>query len=214
MLLNTILANLRRARATAEVLAAYDEFIERLDAGQVAANALKPGDRMPDFLLPSAEGRLVHSAELLAAGPLVVTFFRGLWCPYCAETLDALEHVLPDITEAGGTLVAMTPETGGRALAMKARHGLHYEVLADVDLAIAMAFGVVFRTPPLYAALLRRRGIDLSQTNGNDTWFLPIPATFLVRQDGVIARSWVDIDHTRRAEPAEVLEALRGLGSA
>ena len=214
MLLNTILANLRRARATAEVLAAYDEFIERLDAGQVAANALKPGDRMPDFLLPSAEGRLVHSAELLAAGPLVVTFFRGLWCPYCAETLDALEHVLPDITEAGGTLVAMTPETGGRALAMKARHGLHYEVLADVDLAIAMAFGVVFRTPPLYAALLRRRGIDLSQTNGNETWFLPIPATFLVRQDGVIARSWVDIDHTRRAEPAEVLEALRGLGSA
>ncbi len=213
MLLNTILANLRRARGSADVLAAYDEFIERLDAGQVAANALKAGDRMPDFLLPSAEGRLVHSADLLAASPLLVTFFRGLWCPYCAETLDALERVLPDITAAGGTLVAMTPETGGRALAMKARHGLHYEVLADVDLAIAMAFGIVFRTPPLYAALLRRRGTDLSQTNGNDTWFLPIPATFLVRQDGVIARSWVNIDHTKRAEPAEVLDALRGLAA-
>lgn len=166
---------------------------------------------MPAFLLPGAEGKLVASDELLAAGPLVVTFFRGDWCPYCSATLDALEAVLPELGASGGTLVAMTPETGGRALAMKRAHHLHYEVLADVDLAIAMAFGIVFRIPPLYEALLRRRGIDLSERSGNPAWFLPIPATFLVGRDGVIRRAWVNVDFTRRAEPGEILDVLRSL---
>jgi peroxiredoxin len=194
-----------------EVQAAYQEFLERLDAAQVAQQALRAGDRMPEFLLPNAEGFLVDSADLLAAGPLVVTFFRGDWCPYCSATLDALEAVLPQLSAAGGTLVAMTPETGGRALAMKTDHKLHYEVLADVDLAIAMAFGIVFRTPPRYEALLRRNGIDLAARSGNPAWFLPVPATFLVRRDGVIAQAWVNIDFTQRAEPGEILQALSAL---
>jgi len=210
-LLNGFLAALRRSRETAEIRAAYDEFLERLDAGQVAAEACKPGDWMPGFLLPNTEGRLVESGELLAAGPLVVTFFRGGWCPYCSATLEALEKVLPELSRTGGTLVAMTPETGGLALSMKRDRGLHYEVLVDMDLAIAMAFGIVFRTPPLYAALLRRRGIDLSERSGNPAWLLPVPATFLVGQDGIVLRSWVNVDFTHRAEPAEILDALNSL---
>ena len=206
-----MLAAIRRSRATAEVRAAYDEFLERLGAARVADQALKAGDTMPAFLLPSAEGRLVDSAELLAAGPLVVTFFRGAWCPYCAATLDALEAILPELTAAGGTLVAMTPEVGGRALAMKRAHGLHYEVLADVDLMIAMAFGIVFRVPPLYEALLRRRGVDLSERSGNAAWFLPIPAAFLVGRGGLIDRAWVNIDFSQRAEPGDILDALKSL---
>ena len=182
-----------------------------MDAGQAAAQALKPGDPMPEFLLPNAEGRLVASADLLATGPLVVTFFRGAWCTYCAMTLDALEAVLPDLADTGGALVAVTPETGGRALAAKREHDLHYEVLIDVDLAVAVRFGIVFRTPPLYAALLRRSGIDLAERSGNPAWFLPIPATFLVRRDGMIARAWVKTDFTQRAEPSEILGALRAL---
>lgn len=193
---------------TGEVRAAYDEFLQLLDAGQVEAQALKPGDAMPPFLLPSAEGRLVHSSDLLASGRLIVTFFRGDWCPYCAATLNALEAVLPDIEQAGATLVAMTPETGGRALAMKRAHRLHYRVLIDVDRAVAMAFGIVFRTPPLYTAPLRRRGINLDERSGNPAWFLPIPAAFLVRQDGIIEKAWVNADFTRRAEPEEILAAL------
>ena len=177
----------------------------------MAAQALKAGDRMPDFLLPDADGHLVDSHDLLAEGPLVVTFVRGTWCPYCAATLDALEDVLPGIADAGGALVALTPETGGRAQELSRSRGLHTRVLADVDLVVAMAFGIVFRVPPLYSALLRSRGIDLAERSGNPAWFLPVPATFLVRRDGVIARSWVDIDFTRRAEPADVLDALRAL---
>ncbi len=191
--------------------AAYDEFLQRLDATQVAAQALKPGDRAPEFLLPDAEGRLVDQSALLGAGPMVLTFFRGTWCPYCAATLDALEAILPELSASGGTLVAMTPETGGRALAMKQAHGLHYHVLADVDLVIAMAYGIVFRIPARYEALLRSRGVDLQERSGNPSWFLPVPATFLVRQDRVIARSWVNIDFTQRAEPDEILAALRAL---
>jgi len=147
----------------------------------------------------------------LARGPLVVTFFRGGWCPYCSATLEALEAVLPQVSRAGGMLVAMTPETGGRALAMKQDHNVHYEVLVDVDLAVAMAFGIVFRTPPLYVELLRRRGIDLAERSGNPAWLLPVPATFLVGQDGIIVRSWVNIDFTQRAEPTEIVAALSGL---
>ena len=92
----------RRSRMNADQQQAYQEFLERLDAGQVAEHALKAGDRMPEFLLPSAEGMLVHSDALLARGPLVVTFFRGGWCPYCGSTLDALEAVLPDLTGGRG----------------------------------------------------------------------------------------------------------------
>lgn len=211
MLLNDLLANIRRARGTGEVQAAYDEFLERLDPAQVAAQALKPGERMPEFLLPDAEGALVHSADLLAHGPLVVTFIRGEWCPYCSATLDALQAALPQIAAAGGGLAALTPETGGRALSTRQAHGLQFHLLADVDLAIAMAFGIVYRIPPLYEALLRRRGIDLTERSGNPAWFLPVPATFLVKSGGIIARAWVNADFTHRAEPAEIVEALRAL---
>ena len=184
----------------------------RLDAGQVAAQALGPGDPMPPFLLPNAEGELVASADLLARGPLVVSFFRGGWCPYCALTLNALGAALPELERAGATLVALSPETGGRGLAMKRRHWLGFEVLADVDLGVAMQFGVVFRAPPLYAALLQRAGIDLAERSGNPAWLLPVPATFLMRRDGTVARRWVDVDFTRRAEPEDILDAVRALG--
>ena len=211
ILLNGLLAALRRSRETAAIRAAYDQFLERLDAAQVAAEALRAGDRMPGFLLPNAEGKLVDSAALLAKGPLVITFFRGSWCPYCSATLEALEAVLPELSRAGGTLVAVTPETGGRALAMKRDHGLSYEVLVDVDLAIAMAFGIVFMTPPLYAELLKHRGTDLAERSGNPALLLPVPAAFVVGQDGRVFRSWVNIDFTQRAEPTEILEALSNL---
>ena len=211
MFLNDMLKSLRNQRETAEIRAAYDEFLDRLDGSQVAAQALRAGDAMPHFLLPTAEGTLADTDDLLRRGPLVVTFIRGNWCPYCVATLHALEAALPDVTAAGGTLLALTPETGGLALATKRERGLAYEVLVDVDLAVAMQFGVVFRTPPRYVALLRSRGIDLGQRSGNEGWFLPIPATFVVARTGVIRRAWVNVDFTIRAEPAEIVAELRAL---
>ncbi len=124
------LAALREAKFQGEVRAAYAGFVAMLDRAEIAAHTLAPGAPMPDFLLPNAEGRLLSSSDLLQSGPLVV-FFRGDWCPFCMMMLSALEEALPELHAAGATLVAMTPDTRGRALRAKQSHGLHYEVLSD-----------------------------------------------------------------------------------
>lgn len=201
-----------RRMAIPGVRDALTETLAELSRIGVGGTALRPGDPFPDFLLPDAEGRLVARDDLLAVGPAVVTFFRGEWCPYCRITLDALEAALPDILAAGATLAAITPETGGRALDMKRRHRAGYRVLADVDSGLAAACGVAFRVPRAYRHLLLRFGIDLAERQGNAAWLQPVPATFVLDRGGAVAWAHVDADFTRRAEPAEVVAALRALG--
>lgn len=205
------LAALREPKFQGEVRAAYAEFVAMLDRAQIAAHVLAPGAPMPDFLLPNAEGRLLSSDALLESGPLVVTFFRGDWCPFCTLMLLALEEALPELHAAGATLVAITPDIGGRALRAKRAHGLHYEVLSDVDNEAAMQFGVVVNPPESYRALLAEAGIDLAERHGNPGGFIPLPATFLVGADGIICSAWIDLDVTRRVEPAEIIDAVRRL---
>ena len=163
----------------------------------------------PDFVLPSAEGRLVALAEQLARGPVVLSFFRGEWCPFCKLTLDALSEALPRIEAAGASLLALTPETGGLPLSMKTRHGAVFEVLADVDFGVGLSAGVVFRIPKLYRARLDAAGLNFPQRHGNAAWCLPVPATFIIAPDGRIAWRFVDVDFTHRAEPDDILAALR-----
>ena len=210
-MLNSRLKAKRNARQTAAIKLAYDDFLARLDRAEIAAQALRAGDRMPPFLLPNAEGHLIASEDLLRRGPLVITFFRGDWCPYCVMTLEALEAVLPEVEAAGGVLVALTPETGGRALLTKRALSLSYEVLADVDNIVAMQFGIVFRMPDLYRDLLGRAGINLAERQGNPGWLIPIPATYVVGHDNVIRHAWVNVDVTQRAEPDEIVGLLRSL---
>ncbi len=210
-MLNDNLKALRTARETAAIRAAYDDFLAHLDGMEIARRALGVGQSMPPFLLPDAEGRLVASEDLLQRGPLVVTFFRGSWCPYCTMPVEMLEAVLPDVKAAGATLVALTPETGGRTLVTKRSLKLSYEVLADVDNIVGLQFGIVFRTPAMYRTLLEHAGIDLAERHGNPGWFVPIPATFIVGRDGVIRYAWVNVDFTQRAEPSEIVRVLREL---
>lgn len=201
----------RRGNAVAEVREAVAATLAELRRSDAAAHALAVGEPFPDFLLPDAEGRLVARADLLSAGPAVVTFFRGDWCPYCRAALDALEEALPEVEAAGATLAAITPETGGRALDAKRSHRARYRVLADVDHGLAMACGVAFRAPAAYRALLLRGGVDLAERQGNAAWFLPVPATFVLDRGGAVRWSFVDLDFTQRAEPADVVAALRAL---
>lgn len=196
---------------TAEAQAAYEAMLAELRQSGFLDHALRAGQPFPDFLLPDAEGRLVARDDLLARGPLVVTFFRGTWCPYCAITLDALEAALARIAARGATLAAVTPETGGRALEAKRRHRAHYAVLADVDQGLGLACGVVFRAPERYRARLRGRGVDLAERQGHAGWFLPVPATFVVDRGGMVRWAFLDVDFTRRAEPDDVLAALAAL---
>ncbi|HUN46985.1 MAG TPA: peroxiredoxin-like family protein [Stellaceae bacterium] len=205
-----------RAQAVKEerIRVAYEAIIGRLSRSEAASRALKVGDAMPSFMLPNAEGHLVFSDELLKRGPLVVNFFRGNWCPYCRRTMEALETALPRIVAAGGQLVALTPDTGGHLAATKRGQGLSYDVLSDVDGAVGLQFGVLFRTPEPYRALLVGAGIDLAARHGNEGWFIPMPATYVIDQTGVVRYAFVNADFTRRAEPDEVVSVLEGLKKA
>ena len=202
MSLKDELENLRgKARTDENIRMAYEAVVNQLGRAEAAGRALKVGDVMPSFLLPNAEGRLVFSEELLRQGPLVVNFFRGNWCPYCLHTLQALELALPSIEAAGAQLAALTPDTGSHLIATKRRHGLSYEILSDVDGAVGLQFGVLFRAPQSYRELLIGRGIDLEERHGNAGWLIPMPATFVINQSGVIQYAFVNVDFTRRAEP-------------
>ncbi len=202
-----------RAHGSADerIRLAYEAVVRQLGRAETADRALKVGDLMPSFMLPNAEGHIVLSDELLKRGPLVVNFFRGSWCPYCRRTLEALETALPEIAAAGGQLVALTPDTGSHLAATKRNHHLTYEVLSDVDGAVGLQFGVLFRAPDPYRELLAGRGVDLPARHGNEGWFIPMPATFVVDRDAIIRYAYVNVDFTRRAEPADVVAVLRSL---
>ena len=193
----------------APLQAAYQDLLRRLDRAETGERALKPGDAIPAFLLPDAEGRLVASDDLLARGSLVINFFRGNWCPYCRQTLKALEAALPEIEAAGGQLVALTPDTGHHLADTKRVQRLSYEILSDVDGTVGLQFGVLFRAPAAYREVLASYGIDLAERHGNDGGFIPLPATYVVDRAGIVRYAFVDIDFTRRAEPAAVVAALK-----
>jgi peroxiredoxin len=203
-----------KGRQDESIREAAEIFLRQLTKAETAAQALKPGDAMPAFVLPSADGRLVVSDELLAHGPLVVSFFRGDWCPFCRVMLETYEAALPAITDAGGRLVTITPDTSHPLAATRTKHGLHFDVLSDADSAVALQFGVVFRAPEAYRALLQSRGIDLADRHGNPGWFIPIPATFVVDRGGIVRYAFTDIDFTYRAEPDAIIAALRALPGA
>ena len=191
------------------VRAAYEDLVKRLGSAETAGRALKPGDKIPDFALPNAEGKLVAVEELLAQGPLVINFFRGDWCPFCRLMLQALNEALPAMAEAGGRLIAISPDTGGRLARAKKRLGLKIDLLSDVDNGVALAFGVAFRTPEEYRKILESYGTNLGERHGNDAWVIPIPAAFVVDQSGIVRYAFVEPEFVRRAEPAEIIAVLR-----
>lgn len=212
MSLQDLLAALHERRmADPPRRAAHRDVVERLLQAEVAAGALKAGDAAPGFLLPDAEGRLVASEELTAAGPAVLTFFRGGWCPYCDVTMHEMERAMPALAAAGAQFVAIWPETGGLALRIKRERRLSYPLLVDVDNAVAMQFGIVYRVPQLYRDGLLRAGVDLVQRHGNAGWMLPIPATFIITPDRLIRYAFVDGDHAHRATPDTIIGQLERL---
>ena len=204
----------QRRTMSDEVRIAYETSIEELHRTGFVHHALNRGDRFPDMMLPNAEGDLVAIADLLRLGPVVVTFFRGIWCPYCRLMLDALVAALPELEAAGAHLVGITPEVGGLALRTKRNHGAAFEVLSDVDCGLGLSCGVVFRTPDIYRRLLLKYGNDLAPRHGNDAWFLPLPAVFVLDRAGIVRWRFLSDDFTAQAEPTDILAALRGLPRA
>ena len=173
-----------------------------------AAMALKTGDRFPGPTLSDHLGRPVDLAALAAEGPLVVTFYRGGWCPYCNLELRAYQKALPEIERLGARLVAISPETPDNALTTAEKNDLAFTVLSDVRGQLADALGIRFELSEAVKAYFVKAGHDLPARNGDDRWSLPMPATYVVEKGGRIALAEVDPDYRRRLDPAAAIAAL------
>ena len=186
-----------------------DRMVTRLQANGVGLNAPRPGEPMPDFMLPDETGRLVHLADLLESGPAVVSFHRGHWCPYCKLNADALTMIAPEIEKVGGHIVAISPETRRFGAELKSYAKAPFPVLADIDGGYALEMNLLFWVGDEKREAMRAGGYDIAPYQGNDTWMLPIPATFVVGQDGVVKARHIDPDYRHRMEIDDLLAALR-----
>jgi peroxiredoxin len=188
-----------------------DRLVQGLIDAGAADGAFKAGDRIPEFLLPNAEGRLVSSSELLTKAPLVLNFYRGVWCPYCSEELNALAEATPRLRAAGATVVAITAETGGVALKTKKERNLDFEILCDVDNGLAMECGLMFRIPEDIQTSYKKFNVHMPKIYGNNSWMIPIPATYVVTKDGLIAYAYANPDYRDRCDPESLIEIVEKL---
>lgn len=191
--------------------AEYDRLVQRLST--IEADGVGPGvgEEMPPFLLPDRQGHLVGIQSLTERGPLVVSFNRGNWCSYCRLELMGYAEAYDEITGLGADVVAILPEVGSGLHALAQKQSIPFTLLSDVDLDYTLSLGLAVWVGDAHRDLLMGFGIDLSQLHGNDKWFLPIPATFVVDRAGIVVARHVDPDFRRRIETADVLAILRGL---
>ena len=180
---------------------------ELIASGQ-AERALKAGDRAPVFALRDPEGKVVSSSELLAQGPLVVSFYRGVWCPYCNIELQALQAAIRQFAELGAQVVAISPQTAPNSRKSLRTNALEFPILSDVHNDVADAFGLRFKLPDYLVELYQKLKNDLPSFNGDDSWTLPMPARYVIGSDGVIAYAEVNPDYTHRPDPSALLPIL------
>jgi peroxiredoxin len=160
--------------------------------------------------LQDHDGTTVSSFDLLAEGRLVLCFIRGRWCPFCVGQMEAMNLILPQIEQAGARLVAISPQTVKQTFFMHDQHKPRFSVLADAANRVARQFGLTYRVPPLQEAVYRRAFVNLPFTNGDESWELPIPATYVIDRDGSILYATANEDYTERPEPSDILRVLHG----
>lgn len=191
------------------VIATMHRATAELIASGAPARALKAGDKAPAFTLNDPEGHPVSSTDLLAKGPLVVSFYRGVWCPYCNMELQALQAALPDFRELGASLMAISPQSAANSRKSVRQNALDFPILSDTHNDVAAAFGLRFELPDYLIDLYKGLKNDLPAFNSDPGWTLPMPARYVIGQDGTILYAEVNPDYTRRPEPADMLPALR-----
>jgi peroxiredoxin len=175
----------------------------------LAAGVLPVGAKAPNFELQDQDGNLVSSPDLLARGRLVTCFIRGRWCPFCVGQVEAMNLVLTEIEQAGARLVAISPQTVKQSFFMHDQHKLRFSLLSDPGNKVARQFGLSYRVPAMQEAVYRRAFVNLPFTNGDGSWELPIPATYIVGSDGTILFASANEDYTERPEPAEIVRELQ-----
>jgi peroxiredoxin len=196
-------------RVPAERQAIMQRHIDGLRSGAIARSMLKTGDRAPTIVLPNAKGETVDVGALIAKGPVIVSFYRGGWCPYCNLELKAYQEVLPQIAAAGASLVAISPEKPDDTLSTAEKNALTFEVLSDVGQKVGRAFGLVYEFSEELKSAYRGFNLDIPARNGTpDEWALPVAATYVIDRDGMILYAYTDADYRDRADPRHVLDFL------
>ncbi|MHB1935474.1 MAG: peroxiredoxin-like family protein [Acidobacteriaceae bacterium] len=191
-----------------ERLQPSERAVAELFLSGIEQQILPVGSIAPEFSLPDANGRMVHSADLLALGPLVVNFFRGRWCPYCLTELAAWHTLYPELRKRGALLVAISPQTVHQNSLLLQQHSLPFPVLSDPGLAVAERFRIAYSVPAYHQKHYRSILVNIPFINGDPSWRLPLPATYLLQSDGTIVFAQAHADFRARPEPAEILAAL------
>jgi peroxiredoxin len=213
MTLNQVRSELLAGLSDAE-REAYVHLVDWLRKASAAQRALRVGDTAPDFLLPDVDGRLHSSERLRAEGPLVVSFYRGGWCPFCNAELRALQAVKTEFDNLKANLAVLSPETRDLPRQLKGRLNIDLTMLADVDHGVAISYGLLFRVPEETKSHYARLGYDFGRRHGTTEWMLPIPATYVIDQDGVVKGAFAELDFTIRQEPSDILTTVRQLAGA
>jgi len=201
-------ANHSKSRLPQASLETMQSAIDDLVTSSILKNAHKTGDKIPDISLPNATGHLISLNEILEYNRVVLTFYRGGWCPYCNLELRAFQAVLPEIEAKGATLIAVSPETPDNSLTTSEKNNLSFEVLSDSDNLVAKSLGLVFQLPESLQELYKSFGINLDKSQDNTAQELPIAATYIIEQNGTISYHFLEEDYKLRADPSEVLAAL------
>jgi peroxiredoxin len=192
----------------AEAQAIHARAVGELKERCLAANTLPVGAKAPEFQLPDHDGKIVSSSELLTKGRLAICFIRGRWCPFCVGQMEAMNLAVPQIEQTGASLVAVSPQTLKQSFFMHDQYKLRFPLLADAGNKVARQFGLTYRVPEAQEAVYRRAFVNLPLANGDDSWELPIPATYIIDRDGAVIFVSANEDYTERPEPGDILETL------
>ena len=192
----------------AETQAIHARAVADLKQRRLAANILSVGAKIPDFQLQDHDGKSGSSTDLLAGGRLVLCFIRGRWCPFCVAQMEAMNAILPETEKAGTTLGAISPQTVKQSFFMRDQHKLRFALLSDSGNNVARQFGLAYRVSDEQQALYKRSFVNLPFVNGDDSWELPIPATFIIDCDRTVLYASAAEDYTERPEPADIVRFL------
>ena len=195
----------------AETQAIHARAVAELKQRRLAANILPVGAKAPEFQLQDHDGKSVSSVDLLAKKRLVLCFIRGRWCPFCVAQMEAMNLILPEIEQAGATLMAISPQTVQQSFFMRDQHKLRFPLLSDAGNKVARQFGLTYRVPDEQEAVYRKAFVNLTLVNGDDRWELPIPAAYIIDRDGTVLHASADEDYTERPEPADIIQFLQAL---